>query len=142
MEDPVTPPEESSIDEQALMGDAPPRRPLGQPRGLLFVILISIVTFGIYGWYWAYKTFDEMKAYTTVGMGGVLGLVLQILLPIVNVFVAPFEARQMIEGEGQQSPVSGWTGLWILLPFVGWIVWVVKVQGALNRFWESRGAVA
>ena len=139
MEDPATPPEESAFDEQALMGDKPPRRPLGQPRGLLFVILIWIVTLGIYGWYWAYKTFDEMRDYTTVGMGGVLGIV---LVPIVNWFVAPYEARQMIEGDGEQSSVSGWTGLWVLLPIVGWFIWIVKVQGALNRFWERKAAVA
>jgi hypothetical protein len=38
------------------------------------------------------------------------------------------------------SPVSGWTGLW-LFPFaifvIPAIVWFVKVQGALNRYWES-----
>lgn len=142
MEDPESAPEQSSIDEQALMGDKPPRRQIGQPRGIAFVILMSIVTLGFYGWYWAFKTFDEMKAYTGVGMGGVLGLVLQILLPIVNWFVAPYEARQMVEGEGEQSSVSGWTGLWVLLPIVGWFIWIFKVQGALNRFWEGRTAVA
>jgi hypothetical protein len=27
-----------------------------------------------------------------------------------------------------------------LLPLIGNIVWFVKVQGALNRYWESKGA--
>jgi hypothetical protein len=38
--------------------------------------------------------------------------------------------------------MTGWTGLWILLPLVGWFVWIVKVQGALNRYWESHAAPA
>jgi hypothetical protein len=30
----------------------------------------------------------------------------------------------------------------MLLPLIGFIIWVVKVQGALNRFWESKGATS
>jgi hypothetical protein len=38
--------------------------------------------------------------------------------------------------------MTGWTGLWVLLPLVGWFVWVVKVQGALNRYWQSHEATS
>jgi hypothetical protein len=41
--------------------------------------------------------------------------------------------------DGGTSPVRGITGLWLLLPLLGSIVWFVKVQGALNRYWESKG---
>ena len=34
--------------------------PLGQPRGIGFGILLYIVTLGFYGWYWVYKTEEEM----------------------------------------------------------------------------------
>ena len=30
--------------------------PLGQPRGVGFGILMYIVTFGVYSFYWVYKT--------------------------------------------------------------------------------------
>ena len=30
--------------------------------------------------------------------------------------------------------------LWWLLPIIGHIVWFVKVQNALNSYWESKGA--
>jgi hypothetical protein len=46
----------------------------------------------------------------------------------------------MYKEDGQENPVSGWTGLWNLLPYVGVFVYLAKVQGALNRFWESKGA--
>jgi hypothetical protein len=39
----------------------------------------------------------------------------------------------------QHAPVRGITGLWFLLPLIGSIVWFVKVQGALNRYWETHG---
>jgi hypothetical protein len=34
--------------------------------------------------------------------------------------------------------VSGATGFWNLIPLIGFIIWTVKVQGALNRAWEAR----
>jgi Domain of unknown function (DUF4234) len=116
--------------------------PLGQQRGVAFVILISLVTLGIYFLYWTYKTFDEMKQHTGEGIGGVIGLVIGLVIGIVNFFVIPSEVGNMYTGDGREAPVSGITGLWILLPLVGGIIWVVKVQGALNRYWESKGAGA
>jgi len=116
--------------------------PLGQPRGIFFVIVISIITFGIYHLYWTYKTFEEMKQRTGQGLGGVLGLVIAIVIGIVNAFVIPSEVGHMYKGDGESPPMTGWTGLWLILPIVGWFVWIVKVQGALNRYWESHTAPA
>jgi drug/metabolite transporter superfamily protein YnfA len=116
--------------------------PLGQPRGVFFVIAISIITIGIYTIYWAYKTQDEMKQHTGEGLGGVLGLVIWVLLNPVSAFVIPSEVGKMYAKRGGLQPLSGWTGLW-LFPFgifiIPAIVWFVKVQGALNRYWESAG---
>ena len=118
------------------------RGPLGQPRGIFFVIAITIVTLGIYHLYWVYKVYDEMKQHTGEGLGGVIGLVIALVIGIVNYFVIPSEVGKMYRGDGREAPMTGWTGLWVLLPIVGWFVWVVKVQGALNRYWESKGALA
>jgi hypothetical protein len=41
--------------------------------------------------------------------------------------------------DGQKSPVSGVYGLWFLLPPIGPLIWFIQVQGALNRYWESKG---
>ncbi len=38
--------------------------PLGQPRGIGFGILMFIITLGIYGLYWVYKTQEEIKQHT------------------------------------------------------------------------------
>jgi len=116
-------------------------RPLGKPRGWVVVVLLSIVTLGIYGLVWQYKTFQEMKDYSGEGIGGVVGLILAIFLGFVNPFIMSAEVGNMYEAAGAEKPVSGITGLWILLPLVGAIVWLVKTQGALNQYWEARGAV-
>jgi len=63
-------------------------------------------------------------------------------VPLVMWFVAPSEVGKLYSREGQHQPVSGVTGFWMFLPLIGFIIWVVKVQGALNRFWESKGATA
>jgi hypothetical protein len=119
--------------------------PLGKPRGILFVLLLTLVTIGIYTIYWAYKTHEEIKQHTGEGVGGVLGLVIWILVSPVSAFVIPSEIGKMYAREGRASPVTGWTGLWYF-PFgiliIPLIVWFVKVQGALNRYWESKAAAA
>ncbi len=116
--------------------------PLGQQRGIGFGILIFIITFGIYGLYWAYKTHEEMKKHTGEGLGGVVGLVVWMVANIVSFFVIPSEVGKMYKKDGQEPPVTGMTGLWILLPLAGGIVWFVKVQGALNSYWDRKAAQA
>ena len=112
----------------------------GRPRGIGFGILLYIVTFGLYGWYWAYKTQEEMKQHTGDGLGGVIGLVIWILIQPVSAFVIPSEIGKMYGKAGQHPPMSGWTGLWLFpgaILIIPAIVWFVKVQGALNRYWEG-----
>jgi|SRR5688572_4890604 len=117
------------------------RGPVGETRSIGLSILWYILTLGIYGLYWVYKTQEEVKRYSGNGIGGVLGLVVYIVVWPVTFFVVPSEVRYMYEDlDSGESPVRGTTGLWILLPIVGFIVWFVKVQRALNQYWESKGA--
>ena len=112
--------------------------PLGRPRGIGFGILVFIVTFGIYGLYWVFKTQDEVKEHSGIGVGGVLGLVIYIVVNPVTWFLVPSEVGKMHAADGREAPFTGWTGLWLLLPIVGAFVWFMKIQGALNRYWESK----
>ena len=122
---------------------APARGPVGNTRSIGLSILWAILTLGIYTLVWTYRTQEEIKRYSGNGVGGVLGLVIYIVISPVTWFVVPSEVRYMYEDlDGGKSPVQGVTGLWILLPIVGLFVWFIKVQGALNRYWESKGAAA
>jgi hypothetical protein len=114
--------------------------PLGQQRGIGFAILLSIVTLGIYTFYWVFKTQEEVKEHSGIGVGGVLGFVIYFLLSPVTWFLIPSEVGKMFKADGQEAPFSGWTGLWILLPIIGAFVWFIKVQGALNRYWSGKSA--
>ncbi len=117
--------------------------PLGQPRGIGFGILMYIVTIGFYSWYWVFQTQEETKRHTGEGLGGVLGLVIWIVIGAVSAFVIPSEVGKMYEKDGQEAPVRGWTGLWLFpgaILIIPAIVWFVKVQGALNLYWEAKQA--
>ena len=117
------------------------RGPIGETRSIGLSILWFILTFSLYGIYWVYKTQEEIKRYSGNGIGGVLGLVIYLVISPVTFFVVPSEVRYMYEDlDGGRSPVRGIYGLWILLPILGAIIWFVQVQGALNRYWESKGA--
>ena len=119
--------------------------PLGHPRGLGFGILIFIVTFGLYSLYWVYQTQEEVKRHSGDGIGGVLGLVVWIIVGAISAFVIPSEIGKMYEKDGREAPITGWSGLWLFpgaLLIIPAIVWFVKVQSSLNRYWESEGATA
>jgi len=99
--------------------------------------------FGIYTFIWTYKTQEEIKRYCGNGVGGVIGLVIYILISPVTFFLVPSEVRYMYEDlDGERSPVRGIYGLWFLLPLIGHLIWFIQVQGALNRYWEGKGAHA
>jgi hypothetical protein len=118
------------------------RGPVGNTRSIGLSILWAILTLGIYTFVWTYKTHEEIKRYSGNGVGGVIGLVIYFLISPVTFFVVPSEIRYLYEElDGRPSPVRGVTGLWFLLPLLGTIVWFVKTQGALNRYWQSKGAV-
>ena len=93
---------------------------LGQPRGIGFAILMSIITLGIYSLYWVFKTQDEVKNHAGQGVGGVLGLVIYIVVSPVTWFLVPSEVGRMYVQDGRPAPFTGWTGLWLSCsPLVG-----------------------
>ena len=119
--------------------------PLGQPRGIGFVILIFIITFGIYGIYWAYKTHEELKVHTGEGLGGVLGLVICILIWPGERLRHPIRGREDVQARRARAArdrLDRSLALPRSILVIPAIVWFVKVQGALNRYWESKAAAA
>src|SRR3954463_1497939 len=93
-----------------------PKGPIGKPRPIGLTILLTIVTLGIYGLYWTYVTFEELKQHNGKGIGGVVGLIIGIFVGFVNFFILPAEIKAMYEEDGRQSPVDPIIGLWFLLP--------------------------
>jgi len=111
--------------------------PIGRQRNIVKQILLSIVTLGLYGIYWAYQSHEDIKQHSGEGVGGVGGALIFVFVGVVTLFLLPIEIKRMYEKDGQVSPVRAATAFWILL--FG-IPWYVKCQAALNRYWASKGA--
>ena len=115
--------------------------PLGQERGVGFAIVMTLVTIGIYGIYWLYKDFKEVRAHRGEGLHPIVGVLLCFV--IVGYFLNTQAIGRMYAAEGNQNPpVSGLSGLWIFVPYVGTFIYIAKVQGALNEYWKAKGAGA
>ena len=117
-------------------------RPVGQVRSTGTCILLFIVTFGIYSWYWYFKTHEEMKQHSGQGLGGGVALLLGVFVNFVMAFLTPAEVGNVRRAAGLDPKVSGVTGLWAILGsliLIGPIVWFVKTNGALNDYWRSQG---
>jgi RND superfamily putative drug exporter len=108
-----------------------------------FHVVLFVITLGLYGWYWVYRTHREARRRTGEGLGGWLGLLLWIVLLPVSAFVIPSTVGRMYDKAGREAPVRGLTGLW-LFPFgvliVPGIVWFLKIHYALQRL-EVQAAV-
>ncbi|HYV59697.1 MAG TPA: DUF4234 domain-containing protein [Acidimicrobiia bacterium] len=112
--------------------------PIGEARNPTTVALLSLVTCGIYGLYWAYLTFEELKQHNGEGLGGGLGALLSWL--VAGWFLVIVEIQKMYQADGRESPVEPIEGLWLLIPIAGWFLYMNRVQGALNDYWVSKGA--
>lgn len=118
---------------------APNTGPLGQERGVGFAIVMSIVTLGIYALYWLYKSFAEVRTHRGEGMGGFVGVLSCIV--IFGYFKLGQYIGRMYRAEGNDNPpVSGLSGLWLLVPYVGSFIYIAKIQGALNAYWKAKGS--
>ncbi len=123
----------------------------GSTRSVPLSIVWAILTLGIYSFIWVFRTHKEIQEYSGEGrrrlarardldhLHGDVGLA-----GVVTWFIIPSEIKTMMEAEGEESSISGTTGLWWLGSWLifGWFVWFIKVQGQLNRFWISKGAPA
>jgi hypothetical protein len=113
--------------------------PIGTPRSVGLTILISIVTLGIWTWVWSYMNGEELKNYRRDGLGGIAYLLFTIFISPVTMFLMANEVEQMYREAGEEPKITALWGLWFLLPLIGNIIWYVRIQNAINEFWQARG---
>lgn len=126
-----TPPEQPAPDAD--------HGPIGKPRSIGLTILVSIVTLGIWTWLWSYWNGEELKNYRRDGLGGVAYLIITIFISPVTMFFMAYEVEKLYVEVGEQPRITTLWGLWFLLPLIGHIIWYVRIQSAINKFWQARG---
>ncbi len=113
---------------------------VGRPTSAAVQITLTVITFGIWSFVWVYRQHRDIRDYSGTGIGGGVGLLIYFLVHIVTFFLLPWEVEGLYQNEGQRPPVSVVTGFWWFLPLIGWLIWYLKVQRALNEFWYAHGA--
>ncbi len=114
--------------------------PIGKPRSVGLTILVAIVTFGIWTWVWSYMNGEELKNYRRNGLGGVAYLLFTIFFFPITMFLMANEVENLYLDASEQPRITTLWGLWFLLPLIGNIIWYVRIQNAINEFWQARGA--
>ena len=90
-----------------------PSGPLGNKRGSGSAILMTIVTLGIYCYWWSYATFEELKNHRNgQGIGGLIALILMFVGGSIAIpFFAGSEVGNLYAEDGQPKPVTGPHGM-------------------------------
>jgi hypothetical protein len=114
------------------------RGPIGEVREPGQQALLSLITCGIYAYYWIFVTGEELKEHNRDGMGGVVLLLLSFV--VVGPFILASEIEKMYRTDGRESPVTALQALWLFIPLAGIYIYVKKMQTALNDYWMSKGA--
>ena len=140
---PPPPPPPSTVPTDAVSTGAP----VGKRRSIGLVILLSIVTCGIWLFVWSYQNGEELKQYSKDGLGGVGYLLLMLaniftagITAVVVMFLMASEVEKLYRREGKEPPITTIWGLWFLLPIIGNFIWYFRIQSALNDFWTAHGA--
>lgn len=110
---------------------------VGKPRSAFVVILLTIITLGIWAVVWSFQNGEELKRHERTGIGGVGYLFITLLISPVTMFLMASEVEQMYRSEGKEPPITTIWGLWFLLPLIGNLIWYVRIQKSLNDFWAS-----
>ena len=106
------------------------------------MILLTIVTLGIWMMVWSYQNGEELKQHARTGIGGIGYLLITLLIAPVTMFLMAGEVEQLYRREGKDPPITTIWGLWFLLPIIGQFIWYFRIQRSLNEYWIAHGAPA
>lgn len=125
-------------------GQAFVKGPLGEIRSPLTVMLLTLVTCGIYGVIWHYKVSEEINNYTrsklTEPNYAIIGLFC-FIFSFINWSKIDQAIMQInrVEGRRSDSKFLAWLLVSILAGF-GSLLMVYQVQDDLNKIWLANGA--
>jgi len=116
----------------------------GKTRSPVTVIILSIVTCGIYGLFWYYTIMDDLnKASDKEVINPVMFLVLAILCGPIMYYILYMIDKNLAELSRQEGlEYKENFILWLLLTLVcgiGTFIAMYQITNAYNAIWEKRG---
>jgi len=116
----------------------------GRVRDPVVVLILSLITCGIYSIFFYYSTFEELSRWRGAGWTGGLFLLFYFVtcgIPLIALpWLMPHYVSLLYEEDGQAPPITWLSGFWVLLPLLGGIIWLFVWQTKLNEFWRMKGA--
>ncbi len=125
-------------------GQAFVKGPLGEIRSPLTVMLLTLVTCGIYGVIWHYKVSEEINNYTRSNLTepnyAIIGLFC-FIFSFINWSKIDQAIMQInhVEGRSSDSKFLAWLLISLFAGF-GSLLMVYQVQDDLNKIWLANGA--
>jgi hypothetical protein len=116
----------------------------GEVRSPAMVVVLSIITCGIYAWYWLYKIGEELKNYLgDEGINPGMNLVLSIICFPYYFYVLYQYSKKITESQ-QKNGLAGDDNalVVVLLAIFGLTIVALPImQNSLNKVWDG-GSVA
>jgi hypothetical protein len=112
---------------------------IGKPRSIFMVLVLTVVTLGIWTIVWSFQNGDEIKRHANTGLGGIAYLFITLFISPVTMFLMAGEVEQLYRKKGMQPPITTIWGLWFLLPLIGNLIWYVRIQRSINDYWAMEG---
>lgn len=115
---------------------------VGRIRSLVLVVLLSLITAGIYFFIWYYQLNRELRKHLGRGPEPALLLALFILVPFIGWFIATWATGVTLRKVQRNADTDRMTNpayaaIWSLVPVVGWFFAAGFLQGGANRAWAT-----
>jgi hypothetical protein len=115
-------------------GAYPVKRPVGR------VVLFTILSLGLYGFYWLYTTRKQLDQQLGDGRDDAVLHTVGFIVPILNFFIVYWLWRDLndlrVRRGLEEFPVILYLVLTILIPFAA-IFTYISVLGKLNEYWDA-----
>jgi hypothetical protein len=120
-------------------------------RSVVWVIVLELVTLGIYGFFWWYFIHRELRDYgrakgtTELGTSpgtSLLAITLGLLI-IVPAIISIFRGFKRVQAAQRLTgiePINGWIGLILFIVFYPGLMGYM--QSGLNPVWQAQGSTA
>ena len=121
---------------------------IGVRRDGIVVLLLSIVTCGVYAYYWYYQAMEDINRATGEQRINSVGLLIGSILCFPIIFVVLYQIdRELarlsaIEGTYYKENFVMWLLLSIFVFGIGNWVAMFQICGAYNQIWDRRSGVA
>ena len=116
---------------------------IGKSRSGIVVLLLGLVTFGIYTYYWYYQIMEDINRASGEQRINSVGLLIGSIICFPIIFVVLYKVDKELSRLSQEEGTHYKENflLWLLLTIfcgIGTLVALFQICGAYNQIWDKR----